>query len=72
MKKTFKISDLDCAVCANALETKLNTITGVQSAKINYFLKQLYLEADDAQFDEIMKRVRRAVDHSIPGATLSS
>ena len=71
MRKTFSISDLDCAICANALETKLNTITGVTSAKINFFLKKLYLEADDEQFDAIMKRVRLAVDHSIPGATLS-
>ena len=71
MKKTFTISELDCAACANALETKLNTITGVTSAKINFFLKKLYLEADDAEFDFIMKRVRRAVDHAVPGATLN-
>ncbi len=71
MKKTFSISELDCAVCANALEIKLNTITGVKSAKISFILKKLYLEADDEQFDAIMQRVRRAVDHSIPGATLS-
>lgn len=71
MKKTYKISELDCAACATALETKINTITGVSSAKINFFLKQLYLEADDEQFDAILKRVKRAVDHSVPGATLS-
>lgn len=71
MKQIFKVSDLDCAVCANALETKLSTITGVRSAKINFFLKRLYLETDDDRFDAIMKRVRQAVDHSIPGATLS-
>ena len=70
MKKTYHISELDCAVCANALEEKLNTITGVQNASINYFLEQLTLEADDAEFDAILKRVKRAVDHSIPGAVL--
>jgi copper chaperone CopZ len=71
MKKTFQISDLDCIVCANALEHKLNAISGVQHASINYFLQQLTLEAEDAEFDAIVKRVRRAVDHSIPGAVLS-
>ncbi len=71
MKKTYMISGLDCITCANALETKLNTITGVQSARINFFLNQLTLEADDREFDDILKRVKRAADHSIPGATLS-
>lgn len=71
MKKTYTVSNLDCITCANALGIKLNTITGVRSAKINYFLNQLTLEADDREFDDILKRVRRAVDHSIPGAVLS-
>lgn len=71
MKKTFGISELDCAACANALETKLNTITGVKGAKINFFLKKLYLEADDEQFETVVKRVRLVVDHSIPGAKLT-
>ena len=71
MKKTFTVSNLDCITCANALETKLNTITGVRNATINYFLNQLTLEADDNAFDDILKRVKRAVDHSIPGAILS-
>lgn len=71
MKKTYHVSDLDCIVCANALEKKLNTISGVKSATINYFLQQLTLEADDARYDDILMRVKRSVDHSIPGAVLS-
>jgi len=71
MKKYFHISDLDCVICANALEKKLDTITGVKHVSINYFLQQLTLEADDAEFYAILKRVRRAVDHSIPGAILT-
>ncbi len=71
MKKTFQISNLDCIVCANALEQKLNAISGVKSSFINYFLQQLTLEADDTQFEDVLKRVRLAVDRSIPGAVLS-
>jgi copper chaperone CopZ len=71
MKKTFTVSHLDCITCASALEIKLNTITGVRSAKINYFLNQLALEADGQDFGDVLKRVKRAVDHSIPGAVLS-
>ncbi|MBN1778236.1 MAG: cation transporter [Clostridiales bacterium] len=71
MKRTYSISELDCAVCANALEKKLNTITGVKSAKINFLMKELTLETEKAQFGNILERVRLAVDHSIPGAVLS-
>ena len=71
MKRSFSVSDLDCMVCANALETKLNTITGVKHASINYFMKKLTLETDDEAFEAILDRVKRAVDHSIPGAKLS-
>lgn len=71
MKKTYTITGLDCITCANALETKLNTITGVKSAQINFFLNQLTLEADDSKFDDILNRVKRAADHSVPGTTLT-
>jgi copper chaperone CopZ len=71
MKKTYHVSGLDCIVCANALETKLNTVSGVKGASINYFLQQLTLEADDDQFPEILKNVRRIIDHTIPGAVIS-
>jgi copper chaperone CopZ len=70
VKKIYQISELDCAVCADALEKKINTVRGVKSAKVSYFLQQLTLEADDAQFEDILKRVRCAVDHSVPGAVL--
>ena len=71
MKQVYAVSDLDCIVCSNALETKLNTIPGVRSASINIFLQELMLDADDERFDEILRRVKRVVDHAIPGATLS-
>ncbi len=71
MKKTYSISDLDCIVCSQNLESKLSTITGVKSVQVNFFLQQLTLEADDAEFGAILKRVRRVVDHTIPGAVLS-
>lgn len=70
MKKTFQISELDCAVCADALEKKINTIAGVKSVQVSFLRQQLTLEADDSEFEEILKRARRAVDHSIPGAVL--
>ena len=39
MKRKYRISDLDCIVCSNALEKKLNTIKGVKSASIIFFCR---------------------------------
>ena len=71
MKKIYAISGLDCMVCADNLENKLGTITGVKSVSVNFFLQKLTLEADETDFESVLKRVKRVVDHTIPGALLS-
>ena len=44
MKKTYKI-DVDCANCANKIETKVNKINGVKEATVNFSTtKLLYLQ----------------------------
>ncbi len=70
MKKKYRITELDCIVCANALEKKLNTIPGVQKAVVNYIMQQVTLDIDDTGFEAILERVKQAVDHSVPGAKL--
>ena len=71
MKKIYSISGLDCMVCSDNLEKKLGTITGVKSVSVNFFLQKLTLEADEADFEGVLNRVKRVVDHTIPGALLS-
>ena len=44
MKKTFKVNDLDCAHCVN-------------DAAMNFLAQKLMVEAEDSQFDAIMKEV---------------
>lgn len=70
MKKKYHITELDCIVCANALEKKLNTIPGVQRAVVNYIMQQVSLDIDDTGFEAILERVKQAVDRSVPGAKL--
>ncbi len=57
MKKTFKVNDLDCAHCAAKLEEAIKKIPGVNDAAMNFLAQKLMVEAEDSQFDAIMKEV---------------
>jgi copper chaperone CopZ len=61
MKKTYKLTDIDCANCAAKIETNINKIDGVNAATVNFFAQKLILDADDARFDEILEQVKKAV-----------
>lgn len=57
MKKTFKMTDLDCAHCAAKMEDGIKKLAGVQGASVNFLSQKMTVEADDARFDEIMQQV---------------
>ena len=51
MKKQFKLDEIDCANC------ELTQLEGVKSVSVNFMTQKLTLEADDAEFDEVLNRV---------------
>ena len=57
MKKTFKLEDLDCALCASKMEDAIKKIDGVNNASVSFMAQKMTLDADDARFDEIVKTV---------------
>lgn len=60
MKKKFKLQDLDCANCAAKMEEAIKKLPGVHSATVSFMMQKLTIDAEDAQFDEIMKQVAAA------------
>ena len=60
MKKTYKLTDLDCANCAAKMETAIQKIDGVNDATVSFMTQKLTIEADDSRIDEIMKQVVKA------------
>ena len=52
MKKQFKLDEIDCANCARELQDEL-----AKSVSVNFMTQKLTLEADDAEFDEVLDRV---------------
>ncbi len=57
MKKTFRLEDLDCAVCAAKMEDAVKKIDGVSDASVSFMTQKMTLDADEARFDEIVKTV---------------
>ena len=49
MKKTFKLTDLDCA--------GIKKLDGVHDATVSFLTQKMTVDADDARFDDIMKQV---------------
>ncbi len=57
MKKTFLMEDLDCANCAAKMEEGIKKIEGVKSATVSFLAQKMVIEADEENFDSIMKQV---------------
>ena len=61
MKKTYNLEDLDCAHCAAKMETAINKIDGVISASISFMTQKLTIEAEEQDFDKILKLAQKAI-----------
>lgn len=57
MKKKFKLQDLDCANCAAKMEEAVKKLPGVNDASVSFMMQKMTIDADEGQFDEIMKKV---------------
>lgn len=53
-KTTLHIENLDCPVCAEALQSDLQKIKGVQTVAVDYITQTITLEAED---EEVISRV---------------
>ena len=70
MKKVYILEDLDCANCAAKMERAIQKLDGVQNASVSFMAQRLTIEADDANFDEIMKRVVKTCRKIEPDCTI--
>lgn len=59
MKKTYKI-EVDCANCANKMETAAQKTAGVKDATVNFMTLKMNVEFEDGQDPaEVMEQVRK-------------
>lgn len=61
MKKVFRLTEIDCPVCAGKVQDLISKIEGVQSARVDFLVLKLTIEADEKDFPKIMKQAEKAV-----------
>ena len=59
IKKTYKLEDLDCANCAAKMEERIKKIDGVVSASVSFIMQKLIIEAEESEFDKIVKQAAK-------------
>ena len=70
MKKKFQLEDLDCANCAAKMEEAIKKLDGVQAASVSFLTQKMTVEADDGQFDAIMKKIVKVCRKIEPDCTI--
>ena len=70
MKKTFELEDLDCANCAMKMQEAILKIPGVKGSEVNFIKQKMTLEADDDEFDKIVKLAVKAIAKVEPDCTV--
>ena len=71
MKKTYQLTDLDCANCAAKMETAIKKIDGVSDASVSFMTQKMTVDDDDSRFDEIMKQVVKACKKVEPDCVIN-
>lgn len=61
MKKVYRLEELDCALCAAKIEDAVRKIEGVRAVSVNFIGQKLTLEADDAVFEDVLKKAVKAM-----------
>ena len=70
MKKTFRLEDLDCANCAAKMQNAIEKLDGVKSVSISFMTQRMTLEADDADFEDVLKAAQNVIKKIEPDCTI--
>lgn len=72
MKKVFELEDLDCANCAAKIETAVAKLDGVNSVQVNFMTQKMILDAEDTNFDALLKTIKKTARKIEPDMTILS
>lgn len=70
MKKSFILEDLECAHCASKMEDGIKKINGVKECTLSFIAQKLVIEADDGDFESIIKEAKKIIKKIEPDCTL--
>ncbi len=61
MKKSIKLSGLDCANCAAKMEQAVRGIDGVDAVNVNFMTQKMTLEAEDSRFASVLEAAKKLI-----------
>ena len=61
MKKSIKLSGLDCANCAAKMEQAVRGIDGVNAVSVNFMTQKMNLEAEDSRFAAVLEAAKKLI-----------
>lgn len=56
MRKTYKLSELDCANCAAKMEREIGRLKGVEEVNISFMTQRMVLAAPDDIYEDILEK----------------
>lgn len=62
MKYIYRVEELDCANCANKIETKLKKEPYIKEAELNFMLKKLTVVSDEADEEALRSKIEKLAD----------
>lgn len=71
MKKTVKITNLDCANCAAELENEISKIKGVNEVSISFMTEKMVIDIEDNVYEEVVKKIEKAKRKVEPDCEIS-
>lgn len=62
----FKVEELDCAACANELESKLAKIELISDVSISFMTKRLTFKCEESNYEEALKQIKKVIKKEEP------
>ena len=72
MKYIYRIEDIDCANCANKIETKLNKEPYIKEAELNFMLKKLTVVSDETDEEVLRNKIENLANSIEKGVKVLS
>lgn len=69
-KYKFKIKNLDCANCANALERALQKIDIIENISISFMTQKLTFECLEDNKEQALEKIRKIIKKEEPDVTI--
>jgi copper chaperone CopZ len=59
MKRTYQLSNLDCANCAAKMEAAIQKLPGVSAATVSFMTQKLTIVGEDERFESILQEAAK-------------